>query len=568
MVNQSHKSKSKNIIQIVIIIGIALALNFVALYVYKRFDLTKEKRYTLGDASQKIVQDIDETVTIKVYLEGDFPAGFKRLRNSIKDMLYELKSRNSHVEYEFINPDEGKKENERQEMYRSLSKKGINPVNLSVNDDGESTQKIIFPGAEVSYKGKTLPINLLENQIGFSPEENLNNSISLLEYKLINTIDKLSYPEKPFVGFLTGHGNPSLLQLADTYNAIKDFYFIDTVNLSNIRYIPQSIRVLIVAKPLTAFDEKEKFKIDQYIMNGGKILWLLDKTNADLSLFAENDVQMPTVLNLNLDDMLFKYGARVNDNLAMDLQCDYIPLVSGKVGNNPQIESFRWMYFPVMQGANNSHPIIKNLDAVVGKFTSTIDIIKSGDIKATPLLQTSRYSRTQFLPMRVSLDILKQKPDPRAYNQPYLTTAVLLEGEFTSLYKNRMAQSFLIALDSLKQPFKSKSVTTKMIVVADGDVIVNEINAERGSFLPLGFNKQTKITYSNRDFISNCIEYLIDEKGVISARNKEWKMRLLDKNKAKLNRVQIQVINLLLPLVLLFVFGLIFNYIRHRRYTK
>jgi ABC-2 type transport system permease protein len=560
--------KIQNIIQILLSIAIAVALNFLAQYFYYRIDLTKEKRYTLSDASKQVLQNINETVTVKIFLDGNFPAGFRRLQSAIKDMMYELHSRNTNIEYEFINPDEGRNEQERQAYYVDLNKKGILPVNLSVNDDGEKTQKIIFPGAIISYKGRTLPVNLLENQIGFGPEENLNNSISMLEYKFVNTMDKIMLEQKPFIGILSGYGTPSLMQIGDIIQSLKDYYRIDTVSISDVRYIPQDIKTLLIIKPQTGFADKEKYKIDQYIMNGGKVLWMLDKTNADMHLFGDKDVFMPNAMNLNLDDQLFKYGVRINDNVLIDLQCDYISLVTGKVGNNPQIETFKWFYFPVLQAASKNHIIVKNLDAIGTKFVSSIDTVKDLlHIKKTPLLSTSRYSRAQFIPMRVSFDILKFKPEPSAFNQPYLNCAYLLEGKFTSLFKNRMTDEQLSTLAQINQTFKDESVPTKQIVIADGDIAINEISKDGKQLLPLGLNQYTKVTYSNLDFINNCIEYLVDEKGVIGARNKEWKLRLLDKNKAKLNKVTIQAINLVIPLILLIIFGIIFNYIRHKKYS-
>jgi len=565
---KTQQPKIQKIVQIILFIGIAIALNFLANFFYHRWDLTKEKRYTLSDASKKVVENIDETVTIKIFLDGDFPAGFRRLQSAIKDMMYELHSRNKKIEYEFINPDEGRNESERQAYYVDLNKKGILPVNLNVNDDGEKTQKIIFPGALISYKGRTLPVNLLENQIGFGPEENLNNSISMLEYRFVNTMDKIMLDQKPYIGLLTGYNSLSLMQTGDIIQTLKDYYRIDTVSIKAIRYIPQDLKVLMIIQPKTAFDEKEKFKIDQYIMNGGKVLWMLDKTNADMTQFGDKDVFMPNALNLNIDDQLFKYGVRINDNLLIDLQCDYISLVTGKVGNNPQIETFKWYYFPVLQSASN-HIIVKNLDAIGTKFVSSIDTVKDLiNIKKTPLLRTSRYSRAQFIPMRVSFDILKFKPEPSAFNQPYLPCAYLLEGKFNSLYNNRMTPEQTAILESIGQPFKNESEPTKQIVIADGDIAINEITKDGEQIIPLGLNQRTKVTFSNLDFINNCIEYLVDEKGVIGARNKEWKLRLLDKNKAKLNRVTIQAINLIIPLFLLIIFGIIFNFIRHRKYGK
>ena len=555
---------------LVLTMAILLLLNILSQYVYTRFDLTSEKKYSIMPSTKRLVKGLKQTVTFKIYLEGDMPAGFKRLRQSTRDLINELRAYGgTNIQFEFIDPVTGKSEDERKAILDELLSKGLAPANVQTGSANASKVTMVFPCAVAYYLGREYPIQLLENQIASDKEQILNNSAISLEYKFATAIQKLIQYRQPKIAFSMGHGELSNQHLADIQQQLVSLrYEITRVDIPKHYRIDPDFDLLIVAKPMEPFDEKDKYKIDQYVMQGGKVLWLIDATTADFDSLKSNLTgQFVVDLNLNLEDQLFKYGVRINTDLIQDLNmCNPIPLKVGNMGASPQIELFPWYYFPLLEPSDN-HPIVRNLDPVASQFASTIDTIRNPGVKKTILLHTSNRSKAVMTPARVHFGILQQRPNPEYYKQPNLAAAVLLEGEFQSLYKNRLSKEFLSLGDSVATlKFEDHSKPTKMIVISDGDVISNEIRPDGRSAYPLGYYSISRQTFANKDFILNSIQYLLDTSGILETRNKEVKLRLLDKGKVQDEKVQWQLINIVLPMILVVIFGIGFNYYRRRKY--
>ncbi len=471
------------------------------------------------------------------------------------------------VEYEFDDPAQGTVEdiNARREQ---LAKEGIVPVNLRVKGSNETQEKIIYPFAICTYKGRSSVVNLLENErLGVPDEVVLNNSIGLLEYKFANSIHKLRYSDKQAIVFTEGKGELEQLQTLDLEKSLRPFYDTGRINLDSVYQLHPDIKVLIIAKPRDKFSEKNKFLIDQYVMNGGNVIFLLDKLAVNLDSMRRTNNYVPYEYDLNLDDLLFKYGARVQPNLVLDLQCTRIPMVTGQMGSGNQYDLFPWFYHPVVMPASD-HPVVKSLDRVNLKFPASIDTVRTKTpVKKTILLTSSEYSRLQFVPVQLNFEILRYDPEPDKFNKGVQNVAVLLEGQFPSLYENRVTEGMKATLADLNAEFKPRGANGKVLLVSDGDVAKSLYDPIKKTVQPLGFNRYEKYVFANKDFLINAIEYMIDDSGVINARTKEVKLRMLDKVKAKKEKTYWQLLNILLPLVFLFFFGLLFNFWRKRKYA-
>ena len=568
--NKRKTIKRQAFIDLASVLLIVLFLNIIFIKFHTRIDLTGEKRYTLADASVKILSDLDDVVFIKVYLDGDLPPGFKRLKNSVKETLENFRSHaGENLGYEFFDPSSTDDQKIKNSIYSQLAEKGIQPTNLHYKTGGGTAQKIIFPGALIYYKGKELPVQFLKSKMGESPESNLNNSIESIEFELMHSIRKLIKSEKIKIAFITGQG-----ELNDTYTqditlSLQEYYDVERINLTD--FLPDKLnkyKAIIIAKPTEKFHEKEKFKIDQYIMQGGNVLWLVEMLNATMDSLKGGNPQITTNYDLNLEDQLFKYGVRVNPDMINDLKCAPIPIVTGFAGDQPQQMLLPWYFFPLLT-ANNKHPIVKNLESVKSEFANTIDFVgKTKTIKKTILLTSSQYTKILNPPVRIHLDVLRTDPDPKQFIKKNKKVAVLLEGVFSSVFENRLSQSTKTMLDSLKLTFHKTSKPTKMIVVSDGDIIKNDIHLSDMKTLPLGYDKYTNKTFGNKNFILNCIDYLCDDYGIISIRSKDVELRLLDKLKVENERSQWQFINVGLPIILLLLFGVIYNVVKRNKYTS
>ncbi|MCW5922951.1 MAG: gliding motility-associated ABC transporter substrate-binding protein GldG [Saprospiraceae bacterium] len=565
----ARSKRSQAFLQFGLFCGILLFANILASAFYTHLDLTEEKRFTLTRPTRELLKGLKDRIYVQVLLEGEFPAGFKRLQTATRDMLNDFRAVSGYIDYQFDDPNQGTLEdvNERR---KALAEQGIVPVNLRVADQGQRSQRLIYPVAVVHYGNRRVVVKLLENESpSLNPEVVINNSVSLLEYKFANAIKKILTPERLPILFTKGHGELDRLQTSDLERALNQFYDTDRITLDSLVQLrPQDCALLIVAKPLTEFSEKDKFKIDQYLMQGGRVLWLIDRLNADLDSMRHTGHFVPSDYPLNLEDMLFKYGARIQPDLVLDLECSRIPLATGQMGNAPQMELFPWYYHPAVLPTGN-HPIVKNLDRVELRFCSSIDTIRTKTpVKKTRLLTSSRYSRLQFSPIDLNFEILRYDPDPAKFDKGMQTVGLLLEGIFPSNYENRVSAEMQAGLQQLGLTFRAESEPTRMLVISDGDVAANFVrDAAKKEWLPLGYNRFENSTYANKDLMLNAIEYLIDPTGVIEARTKEVKLRLLDTVKAKKEQALWRVLNIGVPLVFLGVFGWFFNWRRKRRYA-
>ena len=566
----SRSKRTQSLIQFGLLAGILLFANIVANSFYTHLDLTEEKRFTLTKPTKMLLRDLKERVYVRVLLDGDFPAGFKRLQTATREMLDDFRSESGYIDYQFENPSEGSVE-EINERRKALAEDGIMPFNLRVADMGETSQQLIYPVAVFHFGGRRMVVKLLEsNSPTLSPDEVINNSVTLLEYKFANIIKKLRSPQRPVILFTRDHGELNELQTADLERSLQQFYDTDRISLDSVVQLPpDQCALLIVAKPRRPFSEKDKFKIDQYAMNGGRVLWLLDPMDASLDSMSMAGKFISTPYDLKLDDQLFKYGVRLNSDVVLSLESTKIPLQIGQVGNQPQYEMFDW-YYHLMVQPQGTHPIVKNLDRLDLWFASSMDTLRTKTpIKKTVLLRSGQRSRMQFNPVELNFEILKYDPDPTKFNKGPQNLAVLLEGSFPSSFENRVSEELLNGMKQIGLEFKSSSVPTRMIVVSDGDVAANYVrDAANKQTAPLGFNRFEKATYANKDFIINAVEYLIEPNGVIEARAKEVKLRLLDTVRAKDEQTFWRGLNLVLPLLFLGVFGWLFNWLRRRRYAQ
>ena len=559
-------AKRISIFQLFIALVIIVLVNVLGSFVFHRFDLTSEKRYSLSPATKDLLENLDDVVLVKVYLEGEFPAGFKRLRNETKEMLDEFRAyAGDNIQYEFINPSESSDEKKRNEVYRHLFKQGLQPTNLTVKEESGKKEQVIFPGAIFTYKGKDIPVQLLKSRLGVGSEEVLNSSIQQLEYEFSNCIRKLSNPIKLNVAFIKGHGELDQKHTSDIAHSLDEYYSLREITINENIHALEKFDAIVIAKPDSAFSEKDKFIIDQFVMRGGKIMWFIDPVNADMdSLQNKMGMTFGIANPVNLDDMLFKYGVRLNENLVQDLQSAPIPIVTGYNGTMPQQGLFPWYYMPLIV-PENVHPIVNNLNAIKFEFASTIDTIGNPGVRKTILLRTSKYTKVLNAPVRISLSIVQQEPKQEQFSRRFQPVAVLLEGKFESVFKNRISPTIA---GSQELQYKDLSVPTKMIVVSDGDVIKNGVAKSSGKVYPLGFDRYTNQTYGNTNFILNSMNYLTDNSGLISIRSRELTLRLMDKELLKNDRTFWQLLNTLLPVALIIVFGLVQFYLRRKKYAN
>jgi len=568
MVGKIRKG-SESILQIILVLAILVVVNVLANIFHGQIDLTGDKRFTLTDATVDLLEEQEEPILVQVLLEGNFPSGFKRLSTATKEMLQKFNNINGYIDYDFTDPLEGSVEDINART-QELAKDGIMPTSLEFREGDEMTKKLIYPWAILSYGQRRILINLLEeDNPNLSKEEILNNSVSLLEYKFADAIQKLKLTEKPNVLFTSGNGEFKDEQLAALNKSIQAFYNTGRLNLDSVVQIKPEVNLLIVAGAKTAINLKNQFKIDQYIMNGGKVIWLTEKLNVSLESIARNKFYVPDVYDTELDDMFFKYGVRVQPNLILDLECSKIPQVIGEQGGKPQTQLFHWYYHPLIASKSN-HPVVKNLDRVNMYFPSTIDTVKTnGDLKKTILLESSNYSRFQMVPMRLNFEILRYEPDASKFDKGPQPVAVLIEGEFESFFKNRVSQESQATLEKIGSVYRDISLPTKQLFVSDADFAKNIFDVNSNRISAMGFNNWDKQIYGgNSDFMLNAIEYMLDQKGVLAARSKEVKLRLLDTVKAKEERTKWQGINLVLPLIILALFGIGFQFFRKRKYAS
>lgn len=548
-------------------IGIAvvmlLVINVFGTNFYSRFDLTEDKRYTLSEAAENIIEDVKSPILVDVFLKGEnFPSEFRRLQNETKQLLEEFASKNNTIKFNFINPLED--ESTREQTISILTQRGLTPMRLSVKENGKSSEEIIFPWALASYNNQTIEIPLVKNKIGATQQELVTNSVQHLEYAFADGFSKLLYPKRRKVAILQGNGQLEDKYIFDFVKTLRDYYYIAPFTLDSVATNPQKTAtqlnvfdLIISAKPIKRFSEKEKFVLDQYTMNGGKSLWLVDNVAIEKdSLYNDEGKGLAVARDLNLTDFFFKYGLRINPFLISTLYSAPITLAMGE-GSESQFQHLRWPYSPLSKSESN-HPIVNNLNLVKFDFANPIDTLKN-NIKKTILLQSADLSTTEGAPREITLNLVTKEANPRKFNKGKQNLAVLLEGEFTSVYNNRVKP---YKSDSVK----NKSIKTKMIVISDGDVIKNEVS--RKGPQELGFDKWTGQTFGNKEFLLNAINYLLDDDGLINIRSKKVAVAFLDQQKMTAQKTKWQIINIGLPLVILGFFGYLFNYIRKKKYTS
>jgi len=557
------KRKQTDIRNLIGLIAVILVLGAVSSQYFLRLDLTSDKRFTLSDITKQELVQLDDQMQVLVYLDGDFPAGFKRLRNAVSDLMVDYRSYSGRkLNYSFINPTEGGEE-QQASLMQDLSARGLMATNLNVKTEEGFSQKIIFPSALIRYKGREIAVNFLQSRMGASPEEVLNNSIQNLEYAFTSAIRKLKKGGQQNIGFTEGHGELNDLQLADAMGSLQNAYQVGRVDLRNISLQGiEKLSLLIIPKPQTAFTEAEKFKIDYFIGRGGSVLWAIDQVNAELDSLRGQGMQLAFVKSLNLDDMLFRYGLKLNYNLLADMNCAQIPLkVGGNGTGQAQMQMVPWMYYPLFVSVSQ-HPVVKNIEAVRSEFAGTIDTLPLKGVKKEVLLSSSPFSRVLQVPALISLQQVEQEPDPEQFRGQPLITGLALEGIFPKVFENRAIPEGVTGNISA-----DKALAAKMIVLSDGDILKNQVSAQDQSPFPLGFDRFTQQQFGNKTLLMNMVDYLTDDPSIIALRSREVKNYLLDRAKVKSEKVKWQVLNVGLPLIMLAVTGLIVHMYRKRRYS-
>jgi gliding-associated putative ABC transporter substrate-binding component GldG len=557
--------KKQNLKQLLMIVIGLLMANIIGNFFFHRFDLTKDQRYTLSETSLSILKEVKEPLIIDVFLKGTFPGEFKKLQSETQQLLEEFKAYNRNITFQFVNPIED--EEERDVIMESFLQRGLTPLNVTVEDKGKQTQEVVFPWAIATYNGKSTKIPLLKNLMGASTAEKVNSSVQHLEYAFANAFNTISKAKERKVAVIKGNGEMDDIFMADFIKQVRENYYIGTFTLDSVAKKPQeSLAYLkkydlaIIAKPSEKFSEEEKQVLDQYIINGGKTLWLIDQVSMEMdSLYNDSGSSLAYPKDLELNDMFFKYGFRVRPDLIKDEQATPIKLATGQAGSAQQYTQYFWKYAPLIY-PNLDHPIVKNIDGIRFDFANPIEILKN-DISKTVLLSSSKFSKPVGTPTEINLNSVTEEAKPEEYlNKGNMAVALLLEGKFNSMYTNRVL------------PFDDKTYAAvgrknKMIVVSDADVVKNQLD-KNSQPLELGYDKWTSALYGNKDFMLNCVNYLLDDNGLINIRSKEVDLPLLDKDKVQDKYTQSQILTVGLPIVVLGFFGLLFTYLRKRKYSN
>ncbi len=560
-------SRKENLKKVVVTILFLIGLNFVGHFIFKRFDLTADKRYTLSETSLQIVSDVKEPLYVDVFLQGNFPGEFKKLQTETQQLLEEFKAENPNIIFQFVNPLEDE-EADKEKTFNSFVERGLTPVNVTVNDKGQQTQEVVFPWAVATCGNRSVKVPLLKNMMGASTAEKVVSSVQHLEYAFANAFNTVSNAKQKKVAILKGNGELHDIFIADFVKSVRDNYYIGTFTLDSVAKNPmESLKYLkkydlvVVAKPTEVFTDAEKQVMDQYVVNGGKTLWLVDQVNMEMDSLMSTGENLAFPRDLNLNDMFFKYGIRIKPDLIKDVMATPIALATGEQGSATQYTQYPWMFSPLIYpDEKTKNPIISNLDGLKFEFASPIELLNNS-IKKTVLLQSSPYSKLIGTPSEIKLSMVEERPEQKEFTgEGKYPVAVLLEGQFHSVYENRV-------LAFKDNSFKSVGKENKMIVISDGNVIKNQLDKNYQP-MELGYDKWTNNLYGNKEFLLNCVNYLLDEKGLINIRSKEVALPILDKEKVYANYTSSQIITVGLPLVVLLVFGLLFTYLRKRKYAK
>ncbi len=556
-----------------------VVINWLAATWHASIDFTNEKRFTLSNSTKTVLRNLDSTVDITVLLSGDIKSEFKKLSNSTRELLENFKNYGGkNIQYKFEIPGEGLDDSAKSKVFESLIRMGLRPTNQKVQlKEGEgNNNRQIFPAAIVNYHGKSVAIDLLQGQVqkntfnssDILDKQSLNSAEALLEYKFANAIQKLTQQQVPLVGYAYGNGEPQygFLPVNDVFETLGSNFIVDTVNVKTLPFISPEYDALVIVKPVDKFTDEDKFKLDQYVMNGGRLLFFIDVLYAERDSLQNGDL-IAYARDLNLNDLLFRYGVRINTDLIADKHSDVIPVEVGSIGGQSQKQLLPWPYSPLLQpGSENA--IVKNQADVVAQFANSIDTVEAAGISKTILLSTSNNSYTMATPARVELNSLQTTEDISKYNRKNIPVGVLLQGKFTSLYANRASQAQLDTLKHYNIPFVKESVVPgKIIVVSDADIVMNQVSEAIGP-LPMGTNKYTKVGYANKDFFLTCVEYLANKNNILEAKGKDYTLRLLDVKMVEEERSWWQIINIVVPIALVCLFALVYQWRRKRKYSK
>ena len=557
---------SNKLVQLAVVLFGLVAIGWLSQQVFFRIDLTSEKRYTLTETSRRFMQDLPSDMFVKVYLDGELNTGFRRLSNATREILEEFKSEaGSQLYFDMINPETYSGE-EKKKLLEELAEFGLEPQSVFENaEDGRQIQSYVFPYAMVSYNDRVVAINLLDNLPSRSGSENLNSSIEGLEFKFTNAFRKLLSDEKQRIAFLEGHGELDELDVIEATDALSAYYQVDRGQIGDDASVLAPYKAVIIAKPSKAFSEKDKFVLDQYLMNGGRLLYLIDAVNVTLDSLRQSPQTVGLFNDVNLGDQLFKYGVRVNPVVIEDIQAGRI-LMNARPNGQPQLVPVPWLYSPLLSTAQN-HPITRSINLVRASFCGTIDTVGIDlDIKRQVLLRSSQFTKLSQTPVMISMADVNKQPDQKDFKSPFQTVAVLQEGIFPSVFANRQVPADLNNVGKRKD----SSIPTRMLVVADGDIIRNPVRFKQSNpqILPLGYDEGSRQVYGNKDFIVNAINYLCDDEGWMQLRGRHLTLRLLDKQKIAAGTAGWKWFNVALPILIVLMGSLLFVFLRHRRYSK
>jgi ABC-2 type transport system permease protein len=553
------------------IVGLVL---FIGSFLRLRADLTNEQRYTLTPSTRSMLAELDDVVYVKVYLEGALPADLERFSRATKDLLDEMRVyQPENLQYTFIDPSASEDENTRKEVYDQLQQQGLAYSSIRLRDKGETSERIVFPGALITYRDRTVPVQLLKTQLRTPDADIVNRSINNLEYELASAFRQATTSEKARVAFLEGHGELDEMEVMDVTNALKETYDVERVRIDEridalshtvegMSYRMNDYDALVIAKPDSLFPDRDRYVIDQFIMNGGRVLWLLDVMNANLDSLRKNQFSIAVPNELGLDELLFAYGARINKDLVLDRSCAPIELYTQPYGNQRKLERFPWYWEPVLI-PESTHPIVSNIDPVHIRFGSTLDTIAVDSVRKTILLTSSPYSLAQRNPVRISLNVVEMTPAFERQSTPYLPMGVLLEGSFTSAFLDRLPPNFTA---DRAIAYREHGKRSAQIVIGDGDVIANRVDRSKGMYFTLGFDRYANAKiYGNRELIINAMNYLLDDKGLISIRSRAITLRQLDPQRIVEDRAWWQTVNTAVPVAIVLLFGLIYQFLRKRK---
>ncbi len=530
-----------------------------------RIDLTAEKRYTLSEQTNNLVKAINSPVDAEILLAGDIPPGFLKLQTSIVEKLRDIKtSSNQPFVIHVTDPYEVEDKTKFQE---SLLKIGIAPINLRINTDRGITNKTVFPSLILRANGKTLALNLLKNDPYLRDEENLIRSVELLEYEIARGLKIIFQAKRDNLAFLTGHDELEEVQVRDISNTLSDRFDVKRVTSDELLANPDSFKCLVVANPIKPFSERDKFAVDQFLMRGGRILWLVDPVSVSLDSLSNGMSTLAFPRDLNLKDQFFHYGVRYNSDLIQDVECQKIKVNTAAIGQPAKYSMAPWYFSPLLF-PSQQHSIGRNVNRVLSEFVSSIDFVgESTSVKKTVLLTSSSYARSNQSPMLVNLGMIDAPPARSLFTRQWIPTGVLVEGSFNSVFKNRMNSNL-----GLPGDFKliAEGKPSKMIFVSDGALIANKVTFSAGQYLPLplGYDKISNVTFGNKEFLVNSIYFLCDDSGLMELRSRAMQMRLIDKVRLRENKSMWQLVNVLAPVILILCAGLLFLFLRRRRYSS